>query len=397
MSVINQMLLDLERRRASGEERNRIPDHVRALPGSPAGAGLPALPLLIAGGVVLLAVAGAALWWYQSNQSTVPGPVIATPAKPAAALPAPNEGVAQRLSLDLDLSGVPSVADATAPAAATAPDGVSTRSVIVSEPPSWASPPGEQPAPAHREARKEAVGKQDVRKEPAALAAAPAAAAVNPAATTSAAAAAKARPAAAAAPAGIDKRVREQTPRQRADVEYARGVSALHQGRAGDAQLAFEAAVQTDPAHHAARQALAGVLIDAGQQAEAMRRLEEGLQIAPAQFGFAMMLARLQVDRGDLEAGVQTLSRSADYAGGSAEYAAFLAGLLQRQQRHAEAVDQFLRALRLRPNTGVWLLGMGVSLEALGRNADAKEAFRRARESGNLPPNLQSFADQRAR
>jgi MSHA biogenesis protein MshN len=109
------------------------------------------------------------------------------------------------------------------------------------------------------------------------------------------------------------------------------------------------------------------------------------------------MLARLQVDRGDLDAGVQTLTRSAEYASGSAEYAAFLAGLLQRQQRHAEAVEQFLRALRLRPNTGVWLLGAGVSLEALGRNADAKEAFRRARESGNLPPNLQSFADQRAR
>ena len=35
MSVINQMLLDLDRRRASGEERNRIPDHVRALPGEP--------------------------------------------------------------------------------------------------------------------------------------------------------------------------------------------------------------------------------------------------------------------------------------------------------------------------------------------------------------------------
>ncbi len=291
------------------------------------------------------------------------------------------EGVAQRMSLDL--AGAPSLADA--PADATAPAGISTRSVIVSEPPSWASRPGDQP---------ETAG-QAVRKEAAVVAETPARTAVKPVAEVSTPRVVK--PVAAAPSAGIDKRVREQTPRQRADAEYARGVGALRQGRATEAQSAFEAAVQIDPAHHSARQALAGVLIDAGQQSEAMRKLEEGLQISPAQFGFAMMLARLQVDRGELDAGVQTLSRSAEYAGSSAEYAAFHAGLLQRQQKHAEAVDMFIRALRQRPNTGVWLLGMGISLEALGRNADAKESFRRARESGNLPPDLQAFADQRAR
>jgi MSHA biogenesis protein MshN len=151
------------------------------------------------------------------------------------------------------------------------------------------------------------------------------------------------------------------------------------------------------PAHHGARQALAGVLLDARQQDEAMRVLREGLQLAPSQFGFAMMLARLQVERGELDAGVQTLSRSAEYAGNSAEYAAFYAGLLQRQQRHAEAVEFFDRALRLRPNVGIWLLGMGMSLDVLGRGAEAQEAFRRAKASGNLPADLQSYADQRLR
>ena len=32
MSVINQLLLDLEKRRASGAERSALPNHVRALP-----------------------------------------------------------------------------------------------------------------------------------------------------------------------------------------------------------------------------------------------------------------------------------------------------------------------------------------------------------------------------
>ena len=191
--------------------------------------------------------------------------------------------------------------------------------------------------------------------------------------------------------------MRELTPRQRAEVEYSRGATALQQGLLPEARSAFEAALQIDPAYHAARQALAGVLMDARLPADAMLLLQEGLQIAPAQFGFAMMAARLHVERGELDAAVQTLARSAEFAGNSADYSGFYAGLLQRQKNHAEAVEYFDRALRLRPNSGVWLLGMGMSLESLGRNAEAQEAFRRARTSGNLTPELQNFVDQRLR
>ncbi len=108
-------------------------------------------------------------------------------------------------------------------------------------------------------------------------------------------------------------------------------------------------------------------------------------------------LGRVFIERGELDIAVQTLARSAEYAGNSADFSGFYAGLLQRQKKHAEAVDFFDRALRLRPNSGVWLLGMGMSLEALGRNAEAQEAFRRAKSSGNLTPELQSYADQRLR
>ena len=40
MSVINQVLLDLEKRRASAAERGVLPNHVRALPDSGRGAAL---------------------------------------------------------------------------------------------------------------------------------------------------------------------------------------------------------------------------------------------------------------------------------------------------------------------------------------------------------------------
>jgi MSHA biogenesis protein MshN len=52
-------------------------------------------------------------------------------------------------------------------------------------------------------------------------------------------------------------------------------------------------------------------------------------------------------------------------------------------------------ALALAPRSGVWLMGLGISLQALGRNSEAQIAFRRARASDMLTGELQAFVDQR--
>lgn len=388
MSVINQMLLDLERRRASGEERNRIPDHVRALPGRAAESG-PHSPLLMGGAALgLLVVLGGGWWWYKGLPGLEKPAMIPTGSE----IERRNADSATR-QMSLDLAQAPQARET--PGDATAPPGLATQSIIVSEPPSWASPRGESPLPART-----ASEPSPTREAPAQPAASTTAAVVTPPAAAPQVVTktvAKSATAATISSPGIDKRVREQTPRQRAEAEYSRAASALQQGRMSEARSGFEAALQIDPTYHAARQALAGVLIDARLPADAMLVLHEGLQIAPAQFGLAMMAARLHVERGELDAAVQTLARSAEYAGNSADFTGFYAGLLQRQKKHAEAVELFDRALRLRPNHGIWLLGMGMSLEALGRNAEAQEAFRRAKSSGNLTPELQNYADQRLR
>lgn len=52
---------------------------------------------------------------------------------------------------------------------------------------------------------------------------------------------------------------------------------------------------------------------------------------------------------------------------------------------------------KLRPNTGIWMLGLGVSLDALGRGEEAKTAYRSAMQSGSLNEDLRAFAEQRLR
>jgi MSHA biogenesis protein MshN len=83
------------------------------------------------------------------------------------------------------------------------------------------------------------------------------------------------------------------------------------------------------------------------------------------------------------------------YAGANPDYHAFLAGALEREQRHREAAEQYQAALRLAPGNGVWWMGLGMSLQADKRNAEALEAFQRARTSGMLSAELQAFVERR--
>jgi MSHA biogenesis protein MshN len=156
---------------------------------------------------------------------------------------------------------------------------------------------------------------------------------------------------------------------------------------------ALEQALKLDPGHDAARQTLVGLLIEAKRLDEAIRHLQAGLAIDARQPALAMLLARLQIERGG--SGIETLTRTLPYAGSHADYHAFLAGALEREQRHREAAEQYQAALRIVPANGVWWMGLGMALQADKRNAEALDAFQRARASGTLSTELQAFVERR--
>lgn len=374
MSVINQLLLDLEKRRASGAERSVLPDHVRALPNEER-------PLqwgwIAAGASVALAALGAG-WIVFTGMMPAGGraaPVtpprgtdiaiekvvaasagVVMDARPADGEPG-RDVAASRLSFELSAPPAPE------PAESAARTPVATERVVARAAPEL--PVSATPAPAVR---------VDEKQQPATPAKAPAAPPVR---------------------AEIHKEVRQPTPRDLAEGEFRKATALLHQSRPAEAQEGFQAALAAFPGHHAARQGLVGLLVDARRYGEAERILQEGLALAPAQAGFAMTLARLQVDRGDALQATATLRKGLEHTQGSADYLAFLAALLQRQGRHEEAIEQFRGALRMQPAAGVWWLGLGISLQAVNRGAEAQDAYGRARASGSLSPELAAFAEQR--
>ena len=196
-------------------------------------------------------------------------------------------------------------------------------------------------------------------------------------------------------PASIDKQMHVSTPAERAENEFRKATGLLNQGRVAEAIDGYKSTLQQDAAHAPARQALVGLLLENRRIDEAQQFLQEGLSLNPDQSNYAMLLARIQVERGDLQGAHDLLGRHAGSAADNAEYHAFDAALLQRLGRHGEAVVGYQAALRLAPQAGLWWMGMGISLQADRRGAEALDAFRRAKSVGGLSPDLLAFVDQR--
>jgi len=186
-------------------------------------------------------------------------------------------------------------------------------------------------------------------------------------------------------------------PAERAENEFRSGVAVLKLGRSGEAETRFAKALEHDSTHRSARQALIAMYMERGQLEAARKLLQEGLAIDPAQPDFAIALARILVERKDLPGALAALEGSAPAAGEVPEFHVLRGTLLQRLARHGEAAEAYQTALKARSSIPQAWVGLGISLEALNRRPEAADAFRRALVAGPMSAEVKTFAEQRIR
>ena len=346
MSLINKMLQDLDARgtpdgRGDAAGIRSVPERERGLPRA-----------LVFGGAAGLTAAAIALGWVYLKRPAVP-PMLVNVASTPVLAPAP--------------APVPVVATAPVVAVPVAP-------VVAAEPePVFQA---EEVAPAPAKARPAELRRITEK------AAKPAAASVVKT----------------AAPAASERIIdgKQVTAQQRVENEYRRALAQLQDGRVSDAMLALQQTLQLDPRHQGARETLVRLLLEAQRPDEAARQLQLSLALDPKQPAQAMMLARLQLDKANGgAAALDTLMRSLPYAADNGEYHAFLAGVLQREQRYREAAEHYQLALQTAPDNSVWWMGLGIALQADNHPAQARQAFERAKGLQTLSPQLQAFVERK--
>jgi MSHA biogenesis protein MshN len=191
---------------------------------------------------------------------------------------------------------------------------------------------------------------------------------------------------------------KSMTAEQKSAHAYQQAISYLQQGRVAEAQDQLVSALELYPQHEDARQTLVGLLVDNKRLDQAMQVLKSGLQLtsnqAPNHGSYAQTLARLQLDAGLVEDALHTLETHSANVQQPDAYYALMAVVLQKTGQHAQAITRYQQALSRGATTPAWLIGMAVSLQAEGRAAEAKQAYQQAQTS-QLSPELALFVSQR--
>lgn len=378
MSLINQMLQDLDQRRAADGAGAGLPNVVR-----PFHVRRNSRRTLLAAGAVLLVLgAGGAFWYADTYLTPSPPPVFLRPQPIVQTAPDKPPELSETPAQPVPPPSPAAAPESGAAAASSPPDVPDAKEM-----------PPAAPVPAHRPTSTSAA--RPVSKPVATPVRSPAVVADPvPVAASPAPVARPPRPIGAVS---IEKSSPSGNVGESAEVEYRRALVILNQGRTAESLDALRMALKLNAAHLAARQLLLKLLVENKQLDEADGVLHAGLALHPGQLPWAMSLARLQLDRGDLASAWKTLENSLPIAGANADYQGFAGHLLQRQGRTREAIDCYQLATRLTPTEGRWWLGLGLALEAEGRGTQAREAFANAKASGSLSADLQAYVEQKLR
>ena len=182
---------------------------------------------------------------------------------------------------------------------------------------------------------------------------------------------------------------------QKAELAYQAGYDqlALHNFRRAEQEL--RQALVIEPRHVRARELLAGILIKQGRWIENVDLMQQGVQVVPANLVFVKLYARTLMQLNRDQQAVKLLRDHAPPVAQDPAYYALLAALFQRQQNHLAAASTYSEILKLQPNTGIWWVGLGISLEALGKQPEAQQAYARARKTGSLHGDLARYTENR--
>lgn len=364
MSLLNQVLQDLDRRAPSGGE------HPVRLAEPAAGAPTP-VPVtdwlrVVAWSLVGAAAAGTALLIYPADEPVrqaryiVPLPEITVAAAIAAVPPATGGDTVARV-------GGPESAmqDITASIAPAAPETSPETAVAAARP--TPVPPVVEPAPARMDTPPRIALRNTVIP--------PAVPEVAP------------RRAAANVPSAI-------TPAKRAVEPLAAIRAAIAAGELSAAETMLRKRLDDVAGDREARELLVGLMLRGERHDEAMGQLGEGLAHHPDHLKFVLIKARLLARNGDAGDALALLHGRPVGGALASETLQMRGALQQRLGQYRQAAESYRELLRLDPAVAAAWAGLAVSLDALG-DAQALGAYRKALALGRLPAAADAYARQR--
>lgn len=190
----------------------------------------------------------------------------------------------------------------------------------------------------------------------------------------------------------VVKKVVVRSPESEAQQFFDEAQSLRRAGKVDAAIGKYRQALERNPGMLNARIQLARLMQESGQTDAALSLLKTGYDQQPDN-GLAIAAGRLLADMGRRDEALNWLARGRE--GLRPADHALMGALLSQSQRYEDAVKAYQRALVADPHQGGWLLGLGLALESLGRNDEAQMAYRDALEHGEFKSDVANFLRQK--
>ncbi|WP_043308083.1 lipopolysaccharide assembly protein LapB [Pseudomonas sp. ML96] len=141
---------------------------------------------------------------------------------------------------------------------------------------------------------------------------------------------------------------------------------------------------------------LARAYLGDGQQARLLSWLPEQLAKMPQDSELRLLLARAQLQAGDTMGAVATLEQNAPALDQEPTYHALLAASYQQTGQWQQSAALYRQMVALRPTQATWQLGLAIALEQLDQPAEAARHYRLALQGLGLDESARRFASERA-
>jgi len=194
----------------------------------------------------------------------------------------------------------------------------------------------------------------------------------------------------------VQKKLRPLDKNKRAEISYQQGYELLARGQQNAAEHKLLHAIGLVASHIKARETLAVLYLQQQRITDAADILKRGMSLSPSYMPYREIYARTFMANNQLPGAIAMLNKEPPSLNNNISYYALLAGLYQKNQEHDAAAATYLKLIKNNPKQSQWWLGMAISLEKLEKKKEAKSAFLKARKL-KLPAKLQKFVDSRLR
>jgi len=157
----------------------------------------------------------------------------------------------------------------------------------------------------------------------------------------------------------------------------------------------LEQALQSSDELHKARILLFTLLLQQQQISSLQPRLENSITQWPAIHQYRQMKARLLSSQSDNESALRLLESDIPAVSKAPEYHELLAYIAQQLKKDPLAIKHYQMLLQQSPSRADWWLGVAVSEDRLGNTQPALQAFKQAINKQGLSSTVQAYARKR--